>query len=305
MLLSALLDRYTCEHPYGISPGYRAQLAWTVSGFARHLGRPARLGDLAPQGVNAWIASMQDRLRPASVRSQRGNLLALWRWAYEVELTEVPPLRVRRLRPVRRAPQAWTIGEMLALVEAAAAVPGCFPFSDRRRGLWWESLIRCAYDSALRLGDLLALRWVDVARGQVTQHKTGDTVYFGLRNATRALVVREAELSGGGVLWPLWARREAFYGAFRQVVRSAGIRPGSFRWIRRTAVTQLERVRPGAGTILAGHRQRATTESYYLDRSQVFGVILPPWESGSPDQSGLVLPAACRSGTPAAGPGGA
>jgi monovalent cation:proton antiporter-2 (CPA2) family protein len=78
------------------------------------------------------------------------------------------------------------------------------------------------------------------------------------------------------LVWPLWGRREAFYRHFARVVVAANIRPGTFRWLRRTAATQLERIEPGRGTELLGHASRSTTEQWYLDKSQLGTPPLPP-----------------------------
>jgi hypothetical protein len=112
---------------------------------------------------------------------------------------------------------------------------------------------------------------------QLVQAKTGRVVVVRLRPQTLAVVDRlVVGQPPGSPVWPLWGRREAFYRAFRRLVFVAGIRPGTFRWLRRSAVTQLERIAPGQGTRLAGHLHRSTTETWYVDRSQLAVPPLPP-----------------------------
>jgi integrase len=176
---------------------------------------------------------------------------------------------VRKLRPLHQQPKAWSIPEVRRLLSAA----------DRSsRSLFWGSLCRAAYDSGLRLGDLLDLRCDQVGRQiEVLQEKTGRVVTVRLRPTTLQLVRRQIKgRAGCQPVWPLWGRREAFYRAFRRLVASSGIRPGTFRWIRRTAATQVERVKHGSSTELLGHVSRATTETWYLDRSQLCHPPLPP-----------------------------
>jgi integrase len=274
--LADLVGAYVAEHVYGVSPGYVSQLRLSVELFGRFLGRPATLADLRDVVVSSWVDELVRRVAPATARTQRGNLLAIWRWAFESRRADEAPLRVRRVRIGRHCPRAWAPEELAAIFQAADALEGCFRGSTMRRALWWGSLVRCAYDTALRLGDLLRLRLEDVRRGQVVQHKTGEVVLFGLRPHTVKLVRRQDAVVGGDLIWPLWGRREALYRAMRQLVDQAGVRPGTFRQLRRSAVTALECVAPGAGTRLAGHAHRATTEAYYLDRSLLGGVVLPP-----------------------------
>lgn len=275
MLAIDLLNHYLANHPYGVSDGHAAQLRWSLESYMRFCGSDG-LRVLDIDLANRWIDDLRATRRPDTVRTQRGNLLTLWWHAYREQLVEEPPLRIRRLRPIARSPEAWTICEVRRLFDAAQA--------ERVRPLFWESLIRCAYDTALRLGDLLALRAGAtnlVAMPQtvwrITQHKTGIPLAVQLREQTAAsLALHGTGLSASDVIWPLWGRRETFYRHFSRLVVSAAIRPGTFKWLRRTAVTQLELVAPGQGTRLAGHLHRSTTEQWYIDRSQLMPPPLPP-----------------------------
>ena len=110
------------------------------------------------------------------------------------------------------------------------------------------------------------------------QHKANVPVAVQLRPETlQAIAAHVGGRTATELVWPLWGRREALYRAFRRLVASAGIRRGTFRWLRRTAATQVETISPGAGTALLGHASRSTTEQWYLDRSQLSQPPLPPW----------------------------
>lgn len=137
------------------------------------------------------------------------------------------------------------------------------------------------YDTALRLGDLLL---VEVSQLQpdtairIRQHKTGRVTHVRLRQETcRAAADTIADHPADPLVWPLWGQRDALYRCVRETVAGAGIRPGTFRWLRRSAATQVERVSPGRSTELLGHASRGTTERWYLDRSQLADPPLPPW----------------------------
>lgn len=261
-MLDPLVSLYRDASDYGISDNAALQLHYTVRLFSRYLERPALVADFQPATVNAWLQWLQAGRAPSTLKSQRRNLLTLWRWFYDAELTEVPPLRVRRLRPVHLVPTAWTLDELRQLLRTVAPLP------------WWNSLVRVGYDTALRLGDLLALTWPDLERRALVQHKTGHVVCFALRPST--LEALDQLPRQRGPVWQLAVRRETFYRRFQRLVRQAEIRPGTFRWIRRTAITQIERVSPGQGTPLAGHRSRQTTEQHYIDQAQLHVPQLPP-----------------------------
>jgi integrase len=112
----------------------------------------------------------------------------------------------------------------------------------------------------------------------ITQHKVGRPVSIQLRQETLQVLAKHVgDSESNRVIWPLWGRREAFYRELRQIVKQAGIRTGTFKWLRRTAATQLERVEPGRGTELLGHQARTTTEAWYIDKSQLAQPPLPPW----------------------------
>jgi integrase len=174
-------------------------------------------------------------------------------------------------------PTAWTVEDVRALIAAAEALPGCFHGTTRRRAEWWSSLIRAGYDTGLRLADLLALPTASI-QGQmmVVQHKTGRHVAVSIRPATLAAIDQTLADEPRDLVWPLWCLRQTFYQHFKKLVAEAGIRPGTFRWLRKTAATQVERMNPGRGTELLGHANRSTTETWYIDKSQLSVPPLPP-----------------------------
>ena len=52
--------------------------------------------------------------------------------------------------------------------------------------------------------------------------------------------------------WPFTANR--LQTTFNTLVKTAGVRKGQFRWLRRSAGSYAESVTPGAGARLLGHR---------------------------------------------------
>jgi integrase len=269
MLVIDLLARYLSSHPYGLAESTEIQLRCTWRAYLRE-SRSSGLEAFGHDRVNDWLDRLREGHAPDTVRTQRGNILTLWWWAYREGLVEGPPLRVRKLRPIRRSPVAWSLEEVRELIHAAERRP--------IRSLWWSSIIRAGYDTGLRLGDLLSLRCGEVSAViQIRQSKTGRPVSVRLRQETLAAALRLASNKQPDMLlWPLWGRREVFYREFRKIVRASGIRPGTFRWIRRAAATQLERLGPGLGTVLLGHQSRSTTESWYIDKAQLSDPPIPP-----------------------------
>jgi integrase len=277
VLLTEVLDEYLSAHAYGVSAGHAKQMRYNLSGWAQIAGHLVTLDDLSDQPFNTYVDWLRTHRAPDTVRTVRGNLLILWHHAFETGLIDTAPRRIRKLRPVRRCPVAWTLEEARTLFATAEGLRGCFHGTRRPRAAWWSSLCRAGYDTGLRLGDLLALH-VDMVRGLmlVVQHKTGRWVAVRIRPATLAAIDQTLAEEPRDIVWPLWCGRPTFYEHVRSLVSASGIRPGTFRWLRRTACTQLERVSPGRGTELLGHASRSTTEAWYLDRSQLADPPLPP-----------------------------
>lgn len=277
MLLTDLLAQYLERHDYGVSPGHAKQLRTSIAAWAKVAGHPLTIADLRDETLNAYLDWLRGHRAPDTVRTRRGNLLILWHWAYQEGVIDLAPRRIRRLRPIPRQPIAWTLQEIRELIATAERLPGCFFGTVRRRASWWSSLIRAGYDTGLRLGDLLALRTSEVGPLlALVQNKTGRPINLQLRPATLAAIDQTLADESRDLVWPLWGTQETFFGHVRALVREAAIRPGTFRWLRRSAATQLERLEPGRGTELLGHASRSTTETWYLDRSQLTVPPLPP-----------------------------
>lgn len=264
MLLHDYLDRY--NRARDIRPSTLIHYHWVVRSFERHNGS-IDMTSLTGTAVNDWLIWLAaDRhLSPWTIKQRKISLLVLWRAAWQDGLA--PPLEpVKRLRPLRHSPQAWTLDEVRRLLVVADGA-----------GPWWGSLVRAAYDTGLRLGDLLSLPVQHVARlCNIVQRKTGLPVVCQFRPATLTAICRLLAGRTDGLVWPWPLRREAFYRRFRRLVSAASIRPGTFRWLRRSAATACESVRPGDGTLLLGHAARSTTEAWYIDRSQLTHPPLPP-----------------------------
>lgn len=275
MLLQDYLDRYNRTHD--IRPSTLDHYHWVVRSFERHNGS-VDTSALSATAVNDWLIWLADRGRsPWTIKQRKISLLVLWRAAWQDGLA--PPLEpVRKLRPLQHNPQAWTLDEVRTLIATATAA-----------GPWWSSLVRAGYDTGLRLGDLLVLTVEELTRScvfqrenshnyvcSITQKKTKEPVPIRFRPITALAMRLHLDGRTDGPVWPWPYRREAFYRRFKLLVISAAIRPGTFRWLRRTAATQLERVAPGQGTLLLGHASRSTTEAWYLDRSQLGVPPLPP-----------------------------
>lgn len=234
-------------------------------------GAPLTLDNLSDRIVNSIVVSMLESGRsPNYVRSIQQALLALWRDAAVADMCR-PPRRIRTIRCSRHRPAVWTPQDIRDILASAGRLRGTLGRSGLCRRSYWSTLIRTAWDTGLRRKDLHRLTRADLTDGAVwMQHKTDKPVRLRLRASTLEAIDRWGRLPDD-VLWPLWGSETAFQAAWRSLIWHAGVQPGPFRRIRKSAGTAAEEVQPGAGHFLLGNT-RAVFEHHYLDESK----IIPP-----------------------------
>ena len=180
-----------------------------------------------------------------------------------------------QLRPVKLDdlnPACWTTDEVNRVIDACKFVRG----AERQEYL--RSLIAVAYYTGLSQVDLHRLERRDFdAKGVVRtkRSKTGRRVVAVV--SPSVLLMLDARPSRGP-LWPIATSREAFRRVFARVVKRAGLR-GSFKTLRKSSGTAVERLHPGRGhEHLANSRQ--IFERHYLDPSHDDRQPLVPPELG-------------------------
>jgi integrase len=186
-------------------------------------------------------------------------LVTLWRWAADNDLCDLPQ-KLRSVRVPENVPTAFTIDDMQRLLWAANYL---------NNPLYWKSLLLAAYDTALRLGDLLSIERQDIwpdGSLSIVQRKTGRTHRVQLRPETMEAI--ESYLNGRktGTIWPLLTQtRNGFYAVFRRLKRWAKMENGSMKWLRRASASYVEASHPGMGWRHLGHAAPGLAEKCYLD----------------------------------------
>jgi integrase len=137
--------------------------------------------------------------------------------------------------------------------------------------VWFDLAIRVAWDSGLRWGDLIALPVAAVRPDgwtSVTQSKTGKVATFRLSASTMEALKATLETAPRDLICPWPSSHETFTTQVRNLVRRAGIRPGTWKWIRRASGTDVELQAEGAGHLHLGNTRRIF-EAHYADASQI------------------------------------
>jgi integrase len=278
--LLEFLDDYCLRRD--VRAGTIRQYRIVVDLFDRWAGRHVRLDELDERMVSKWLQAYSATVAPHTVRSKKGMLLALWRAASDENLCEEPRTRrVRRVRLPERVVVAWTKAEVEKLLAACVTLPR-WHRCGLRRAAWWDLAIRVAWDSGLRWGDLVTLR-VDAIGPEgactVSQSKTGRVASFRLSPSTLAALRESLETCPRSLVCPWPTSGETFRDQVDRLVARAGIRPGTWRWIRRGSGTDVELQARGTGHMHLGNTPAVFRQSYE-DRSQTGSGVPAPRELG-------------------------
>lgn len=273
MRLADLLSSYVgCRESSG---RYRESLTRTVKKAVS--AGISSVAELKPEVVNKFLSELSTP-SPTTKSNIRRELLTLWRWAYEQRLTDEPPLRVMRIRPATKPPQAWSLSElqrMLACAEADETPIG--GMSDMRVCDYMPCWILIAYDTGLRFSDLLALQCKHVRNGfvQTVAQKTRKAVARPLSPYATQCIARLIERSNNGSLFSWFLTRRRAILAMRAFLVRHGF-DGSTKYLRRSCATYIEADRPGAATRYLQHSAAHLVPKHYLDESLLAAPSGPP-----------------------------
>lgn len=276
LTLRDYLDRYAATRP--VRAGTLRQYEITVRLLEAHAAGPVHLADLEGDLLPAWLRALAATRKPATVRSKRAGIMALWRAAADDGIVDLPRRRIR-LAPVPwTPPTAWTIAEVRKLVAAARGLRrrhAC----GLARAQFWPLAIRLAWDTGLRWGDLVSLRFADVEGDLVSivQSKTGRPHLARLWPSTVAALGASYRDCPRELVVPWPATHQTFARQVRLLVKAAGIRPGTWKWIRRGGASDVEAQDPNRGHASRhlGHRAGVSVAALHYVDPRVVGATVP------------------------------
>lgn len=263
--LEKYLGHYWLSRP-GVKK-HRELVKASVRKLASHLGRPPVISDLTDETLNGFLASLADSsLSRWTIKGHRARLLALWRFACEDGLIDREPRKVRSVAVPPLKVEGWNEDQLARLVAAARSQQGCFRRSRISRRDFAVALVLAAYDIGARLGDLerLPVTALDEPVVWWVQGKTGKEQTARFRpetvGAMRKIVSPDRDAIFGGAL-----NRKNFYRFWRGLVKSAGLK-GTFRYLRRTSGSLIDRDHPGWGHRHLGNRPDVFRAHYEVRR---------------------------------------
>ena len=236
--------------------------------FERWLGHEARLDELEEVTISTWLRDYSRTVSTTTVRNKRTMLVGLWRNAADDGYVAPPMRRIRTARIILEPREAWTLEEVQRLRAACRMLKRRHP-CGLPRAVWWELAVCCAWDTGLRWGDLVRLQVSKVPPDgvfAVVQHKTRRLAICRLSPDTLALLRRSLELAPRELVCPWSASGETFRDQVRTLVRKAGIRAGTWKWLRRASATDVEIQERGAAGVFLGHRAGSRiADVFYVD----------------------------------------
>ncbi|MHB1038024.1 MAG: tyrosine-type recombinase/integrase, partial [Pirellulales bacterium] len=237
-----MMEQYATTHE--MCRTYRDEMLCLTERFSVWLGRQAELSDLNDSTLNRWLIALgETQLSKNTIHNNRTIILSLWHDAFQNCVVQHPPRRVRKIRIPWALPKAWDTDEVRRLLACASAVPGFFRHSRVSKGLFWKALIRVAFETGLRQGDLLLLRHDqidDTGHIRIIQHKTQNEVLCRIHPETvMAIKALDAGASTkralmfGGIV-----SHRRMQQAFRRIVQGVGLVGGvkNVRSSRRAAL---------------------------------------------------------------------
>jgi integrase len=284
-LMTYLTDYYVLE--VSLKPNTEAGYVAAVKRFEEFNGGPVYLEDLTPQLINRWVVAREKAgASPKTIHNQRHVILSLWERAQDEPELNCPELKRRKIRKVRvprKAPEGFTMEEVMAMVQAAAK------FRNPMKRQYWRAFVLTAYESCLRRDDLFHLTQADIGDDgivTVTMEKTGDVHSIKIRPETVALLRKLPHKPLGMI----WRSVHGFRDDYRRLKRWAGIsgRNGLAQPLRRTGASYVERDNPGMGARTLGHRTPGMAERHYFIPGIVRSRIAPP--PPSVDDEPVILP---------------
>jgi len=268
-----LLD-YLHLHYLPMRPGLRSGSAEQLEISARVLSG-VQLSRLDEREAAERLSEYAKTRAAATTNSRRRAILTLWRAAADDDLVLAPRARrIPKLREPHQVPRAWTVAEVSRILTACKRAGGG-DLDGVRRCDFWRALVLTIYDSAARIGALLAAEPADcdlntgwlVLRGETQKDAEGQAFPLSAETVA-ALAAVYAPARRALFPWPY--RPEHLWRQFRKIVEAAGLsasrkRKDLFHKLRRTSLSYTARESLDLAVRKAGHCRAELTIRHYLD----------------------------------------
>ena len=268
-----------------VKPTSLKQLGYTVSLLRQFLGREPVLDDFTDDLLNRWIdwlASTPSRHGPLrrkrTIKTQRNNAITLWNFAWEAELVERTPRRVKKIKVGPTLPEAWSEQQMAIWLAACDRIPGFVASVLAPAKVVMRAWSLLCWDTCARMCDLLRLKRSDISSDGsvvIVQEKTAHPVLCRLRPETIAAIDEVCRHSGKDHIFCFG--RATILHHWAKVREASGLN-GTPKKIRKSRATSAEALRRGSAPIVLGHKPGSTVayRAYVDPRQTLPDPGLPP-----------------------------
>lgn len=249
MTLAEILESQFFEHQFAkvrskkTKGHYRRAVKW----LGESLGRDATIEDLNDDGVRrvmVWLGECRGQL-PITINTTRKFLVALAKWLREEgKIDRVP--RVPKLAEPHHPPESLTIDQLRSLWHVATTRRG--NIIGIPAAVWWPTLLWVEFDTAVRAGELLSIRWdwIDWASRIIRTPpdarkggRRGEVYRFGPECLRWLRELQACSPPGEGYVFGNPSTK-TYYAHWERIQKAAGL-PAGRRWkthaLRRTVAT--------------------------------------------------------------------
>jgi integrase len=240
----------------------------TLKSFARTIGRPPTIHDLDSDLIEMHMEAIIKRGgSPASANKDRGQLLALWRFAAAKRIVEQWPT-IAIMKEPEIVPMGWLADEAAKLLNACRNATGFI--ASVPAGLWWVALVSILLDTGERIGAIRPLQKHHLQGGYLLvpaafrKGQRRDRLYS-LQPSTVDVIKQVLQSNKGSDEMFPWDRSETYiYRRFSTILESAGLptdRRSKFHRLRRTVASAVTAA-GGDATAALDHASPKTTKKY-------------------------------------------
>jgi integrase len=240
----------------------------TLKSFSLTLGRTPTIHDLDSDVIELHMERIiRKGGSPASANKDRGQLLALWRFAAAKRIVEQWPT-IAMMKEPEIVPMGWLANEAASLLSACDKAVGHIAEVPAR--LWWSGLVSVLLDTGERIGAVRPLKKHHVQSNYLLvpaafrKGQRRDRLYS-LQPSTVEVLQKVAKANTeDDQLFP-WDRTETYiYKRFNVILKAAGLptdRRSKFHRLRRT-VASVVTAAGGDATAALDHASPKTTKKY-------------------------------------------
>ncbi len=234
--------------------------------------------DTTPDLLSGFVRWYESRVQSReTVRSKRKILIAIVNHALVRQQRVLNSKFVRLPKPQKTLKDTWSDQQVAILVQVAGALPGVLPIGTSR-GEYAACLIAVTFETAARRGDLTRITVKDALGDgpfRFIQNKTQHATKFVITPGTQQRIRNMPHVQKGArFVFQPWGgtHLDCLTRLAGNAMRRSGLTSsdGCLKKLRRSSITEAERVTPGTGYVQAGHTTPTVTVSNYIDADTAY-----------------------------------